>query len=101
MSNMEVLYEIKSLNAAGIDWSNVQEYLNLESFFEMAKACDGTNTIHSLHFMGWARFVYGTDLVDYPNEFDMIKRIAHEEDEAYQLIKHKRPYLRQDYLVSI
>ncbi len=100
MSSMQVLTDISKMNATAIDWSNIQEYLNLDNFFKMAEACDGTNTAHSLHFMRWTSYVCGTQLIDYPNPLYMARDIAQERAKQYDIIKNKRPYLRKDEYIE-
>ncbi len=100
MRNIQVLEAIKEMNPIAIDWSNIQEYLNLDNFFEMAEACDGTSTTHSLHFMCWTNYVCGTSLIDYPNPLYMARDIAQEQAIQYDKIKSKRPYLRQDEFMA-
>ncbi len=45
-------------------------------------------------------YVCGTNLVDYPNPLYMARDIAQERAKQYDIIKNKRPYLRQDEYVD-
>ncbi len=90
------LEEIRKLDAAGIDWSNIPDYLTREDFFSMVKACSGTDTRHSLHFMNWVTRVFGASLIDYPNKSSVYADIKKRLDRLYHSVKRDRPYLRQD-----
>ena len=61
----EVLKKIKSLNPAGIEWSNLPDYFNIPDFFSTARQCSVEGTKHSFHLMNWVNKVYGANLVDY------------------------------------
>ena len=63
--NKAVLSEIKGLKPAGIEWSNIPDYLTVQEFFSIARRCSVEGTRHSFHLMNWLNKVYGTNLVDY------------------------------------
>ena len=63
--NKTVLSEIKGLKPAGIEWSNIPDYLTVQEFFLIARRCSVEGTRHSFHLMNWVNKVYGTNLVDY------------------------------------
>ena len=63
--NKAVLSEIKGLKPAGIEWSNIPDYLTVQEFFSIARKCSVEGTRHSFHLMNWLNKVYGTNLVDY------------------------------------
>ena len=96
----EMLEEIKQLNPALVDWSNVPDYLTVEDYFAMAKSCSGSETIHHVHFLNWLYHVYGASLLDYPNKINLCKELQKEMQEKYQVAKRDRPYLRQDRYIE-
>ena len=49
--NKQVLRKIKSLNPAGIEWSNLPDYFNISDFFSTASQCSVKGTKHSFHLM--------------------------------------------------
>lgn len=63
--NKAVLAEIKRLEPALIDWSNIPDYFTIPDFFSTARQCSAEKTKHSFHLMNWVRVVYGSNLVDY------------------------------------
>ena len=96
LSNKAALDEIKDLDAKVLDWSNIPDYLPAKDFFAMAKACDGTDTTHSLHYMNWQGHVFGTSLIDYPDKSRVFKDLKKVFVAEYQDVKKERPFLRQD-----
>ena len=92
----ETLEEIKKLNPVLVDWSNVPDFLTVDDYFAMAKACSGTETMHHAHFLNWIFHVYGASLLDYPNKSSLCKKLQEERQEKYQVVKRDRPFLRQD-----
>ncbi len=100
LQEQEKLKEIKKLNAKGIDWSNLPDYLNQDDFFIMAQSCDGSSTLHSLHFMNWLFFVYGTCLIDYPNMTEVYKELVHQREVDFRRAKGSRPFFRQDHYIE-
>ena len=64
-SNKAILDEIKRLEPATIDWSNLPDYLTTKDFFSTARLCSVEGTNHSFHLMNWGSKVFGTNLVDY------------------------------------
>ena len=63
--NQAVLGEIKGLNPAAIEWSNIPDYLTFEEFFSVARKCSVQGTKHSFHLMNWTYKIFGANLVDY------------------------------------
>ena len=63
--NKAVLSEIKGLKPAGIEWSNIPDYLTIQEFFSIARSFSVEGTRHSFHLMSWVNKMYGTNLVDY------------------------------------
>ena len=100
LQNIEELKNIKKLNAKGIDWSNVPDYLKQDDFFKMAQACDGSDTLHSLHFMNWVYFVFGTCIIDYPNMTEVYEELVHERERDFRCAKGSRPFFRQDKYIE-
>ncbi len=98
--NKEILKNVKALDAAQIDWSNIPDYLDLNNFFDMAKACDGSKTIHTPHYMNWMYYVFGTNLIDFPNMKEMAQIIDKERQEGYRNIRDNRQFLRQDRYIE-
>ena len=64
-TNRATLDEIRKLEAATIDWSNLPDYLTTKDFFSAARLCSVEGTKHSFHLMNWSNRVFGTNLVDY------------------------------------
>ena len=56
---------IKSLDPYGIDWSNVPDYMDKKLFIEFARACSAKETVHTLHFINWVQYVFGSCHVDW------------------------------------
>ncbi len=101
LENKEELARIKMLNAKAIDWSNVPDYLKHDDFFEMARACDGTSTLHSLHFMNWMYYVFGTCIIDYSDRAaEVYKELVIEREKDFRDAKGSRPYFRQDNYIE-
>ncbi len=98
--NKEELNRVKELNAKQIDWSNVPDYLNHDDFFKMARECGGPSTEHSLHFMNWTYFVFGTCIIDFPNQAKVYKEIIRERNRDFSQAKASRPFLRQDEYIE-
>ena len=71
IADLETLKQIKDLDPAMINWSNIPDYLRQTDFFETAQACSGAETQHHFHLMNWVRKVYGSSLIDY-TQFDHI-----------------------------
>ncbi|XP_057301462.1 uncharacterized protein LOC130635946 [Hydractinia symbiolongicarpus] len=71
LDNKKIIEEICLLQPHRIDWSNLADYMNKETFFRLAEACGAEKTIHLMHFMNWRRFIYGTDIYDYKNPFEV------------------------------
>ena len=92
----ETLEEIQKLNAKVIDWSNISDYMPISDFFDMTKICSGSNTRHSMHFMNWTDYVFGTSLLDYPDKSGVYKTLKKEMMLKYDKVKKTRPFLRQD-----
>ena len=65
LANRAALDEIRKLEAATIDWSNLPDYLTTQDFFSAARLCSAEGTKHSFHLMNWSNRVFGTNLVDY------------------------------------
>ena len=63
--NDAVLSEIKRLEPALIDWSNIPDYFTIPDFFSVARRCSTEKTKHSFHMMNWMHIVYGSNLADY------------------------------------
>ncbi len=106
LEKRELFETIKDMNAKGIDWSNIPDYLKHDDFFKMAKACDGANTTHTLHFMNWQIYVYGTCIMDYQNSMNprrimaLYEELIQERENVYERVKSKRPFLRQDKYID-
>ena len=64
-ADFKILKQIKGLNPAMINWSNLPDYLRQKDFFETAQACSGAKTQHHFHLMNWVCKVYGCSLIDY------------------------------------
>ena len=65
--DMDFADSIKSLNPYAIDWSNVPDYLEKNSFIKFARACSVAETVHTLHFLNWPQYVFGACHVDWEN----------------------------------
>ena len=63
--NKALLTEIKRLKPAGIEWSNIPDYLTIPQFFSIASECSVEGTRHSFHLMNWLEKVFGANLADY------------------------------------
>lgn len=70
-NNKEAVKEIKSFKADHVDWNNLADYMSKETFFRLADGCGSKETIHSLHFMNWTRFIYGSFILDYKNRTEV------------------------------
>ena len=64
-TDMELAATIKRLNPFSIDWSNVPDYFEKNSFIRFARACSVDNTMHTMHFINWPQFVFGAVHVDW------------------------------------
>eukprot|EP00092_Neocalanus_flemingeri_P007461 GFUD01008057.1.p1 GENE.GFUD01008057.1~~GFUD01008057.1.p1 ORF type:complete len:603 (+),score=99.82 GFUD01008057.1:51-1859(+) len=65
LDNVDIFPEIRMMEPARIDWSNVPDYLTKENFFKMAQKCSGSSTQHTFHLMNWGCKVFGTNIFDY------------------------------------
>ena len=61
---------IKALRPYSIDWSNVPDYLEKNSFIKFAEACSVDGTMHSVHFRTWDEYVFGACHVDWKDRQD-------------------------------
>ena len=83
---------IKSLHPYSIDWSNVPDYFEKNSFIKFARACSVDDTVHTLHFLNWPQYVLGACHIDWVNcqhkcrEFYREMKIA---DEQKHRLLHK------------
>ena len=96
LQNKDELKTIQKLNAKGIDWSNIPDYHKHDDFFKMAKACDGSQTLHTLHSMNWMYYVFGMCIIDYPNMAEVYKELVCQREKDFRHAKYSRPYFRQD-----
>ena len=73
LSKTNVIKKIASLNPYTISWSNVCDYYRAQDFHRMAKMCSGENTLHFAYSMNWPRFVFGTSMLDYLGNDELLK----------------------------
>lgn len=81
-SATDVHAQIRQLQPAMIDWSNIVDYMHPRDFHRMARACSAQQapsppgspdtpsptTIHRAHSIGWVCRTYGASILDYPIE---------------------------------
>ena len=65
--DMDFADTIKSLNPYGINWSNVPDYLEKNSFLKFARVCSVDNTVLMIHFINCNQYVFGACHVDWVN----------------------------------
>ena len=62
---------IKALKPYSIDWSNVPDYFEKNSFIRFAEACSVEDTLHTVHFINWVECVFGAGHVDWKHCQDL------------------------------
>ena len=65
--DMEFAATIKGLNPYSIDWSNLPDYFEKNSFIRFARACSVDDTVHTMHFLNWPHYVFGAVHIDWVN----------------------------------
>ena len=73
VEDVKLAKEIKQLNAARIEWSNIPDYLERNKFLQFAEKCSKKNTVHDIDVMNWPQKVYGTVWVDYLSDKTWLK----------------------------
>jgi len=76
--------EIRRLNPARIDWSNLPDYMDRHNFQKFAKKCSSPETVHTFHTMNWVRKVFGAQCIDYKDSRDILEKALKD----YQKLKH-------------
>eukprot|EP00439_Symbiodinium_sp_Y106_P060733 s491_g9.t1 len=67
--NKALLSRIAELRPWTMSWSNVLDHMHLRDFHDMARACSiHGNTIHYGYSMNWITGVWGTCIMDFPQE---------------------------------
>ena len=69
------ILSIQQKDAYNIDWSNLPDYFNNESFLKMARACSTPKTVHSCHFLNWPQKIFGSSIIDYDDKETVLKNI--------------------------
>ena len=85
--DLEFAKRIKDLDPFGIDWSNIQEYMERKSFIKFARACSTENTLHQAHFLNWIQHVYGSCHVDWSDNQEQCLKLYREWKQAMQNVK--------------
>eukprot|EP01114_Cavostelium_apophysatum_P000567 TRINITY_DN10513_c0_g1_i1.p1 TRINITY_DN10513_c0_g1~~TRINITY_DN10513_c0_g1_i1.p1 ORF type:complete len:468 (+),score=108.09 TRINITY_DN10513_c0_g1_i1:342-1745(+) len=62
-----IVREIAEMAPYTIHWSNLCDYIKVEDFHLMAKACSSPETVHYLYTMNWTQEVFGTSALDFEN----------------------------------
>ncbi len=100
IKNIDVLQEIRNLNAKVIDWSSIPDFIPADDFFAMAHACSGSQTKHSLHYINWYMHVFGTNIMDYSGyRVEMYKLLMKKRHENYKVLRKSRPYFHPDHYI--
>ena len=77
--------EVRRLNPARIDWSNIPDYMDRHDFQMFAKKCSGPKTVHTFHTMNWIQKVFGAQYLDYNGSRSLLEKMLKD----YQKLKHK------------
>ncbi|CAE7212046.1 RPAP3 [Symbiodinium sp. KB8] len=69
LDNKALLSQIAELHPWTMSWSNVLDHMHLRDFHDMARACSiHGDTIHYGYSMNWITGVWGTCIMDFPEE---------------------------------
>ena len=85
--DLEFAKRIRDLDPFGIDWSNIQEYMERKSFIKFARACSTEDTLHQAHFINWIQYVYGSCHVDWSNDQEQCLKLYREWKCAMENVK--------------
>ena len=65
LADEDTLEQIKALEPAVINWSNIPDYMVQTNFFVIAMTCSGIDTQHQFHLCNWMLKIHGCSLIDY------------------------------------
>ena len=95
--DMEFAGTINALNPYSIDWSNVPDYFEKNSFIRFARECSMEDTLHTLHFLNWPQYVFGAVHIDWKHSqgaclalYRRAKKASDAKDQAIQFMYHDR-----------
>ena len=78
-----LILSINQKDAYNIDWSNLPDYFNNESFLKMARACSTKNTVHCCYFLNWTQKIFGSSIIDYDDK----KKILEHANKSKKIMK--------------
>lgn len=75
LQDRDLLENIKKRDPWVITWSNIPDYFKPKDFLNMATLCSSENSIHYFESMNWSKYVFGINIIDYPekNRKEMLK----------------------------
>ncbi|CAK4506797.1 unnamed protein product [Aphanomyces euteiches] len=77
--------DVARWNASTISWSNVMDYMRVETFHALARRCGTPSTVHSGYSMNWVTLTKGTMFLDHGAGEHQAKLL----EEARQTIQHE------------